>query len=88
MVEPHTVEVFTMRTFDAPASTVSVDWLIRQEVEKSSLERAKMEESFLNFAGPVNEKKTKAEDGITTAKMHSIGSPSPIEYIQGQENEL
>lgn len=62
---------------DAPAFPAPLSSFIYREVEWGSLKRAQMEERFIKLADKVDEKETKAEDGIPTSKIGSARFQSP-----------
>lgn len=74
---PQGIDAVTTIVIDTSAFTVPVAKFIKHELEKNSLEKAKMKERFNKLAESANEKNIKEEDGILTKKMDSVPSPSP-----------
>lgn len=60
------------RMANALALTVRVAKFIKHKVKKSCLEKAKMEERFVNLSVTVNEKNIKEKDVIPIRKMDSV----------------
>lgn len=70
----HIVGAVMTRTIGASKITVSSARFIKDEIEKGSLEKAKMNEHYSQLAEEVHEKNSKAEDGIRTTKIDSARS--------------
>lgn len=56
---------------------------VKHEVEKSTLDMAKMEERFVKLAETVEERKIKIEDGILTNRTDLARFPSPTTDTSG-----
>lgn len=76
--ENHILDAVATNTIDAATFIVLVARFIKHEVEKVSLGRAKMEETFSKLDEVVDEQKIKAEDGIASTRMDLTQSSSPL----------
>lgn len=71
-----TVDAVATKLVDGP-SKVPIAKFVKREVEKNSLDKAMMERQFVKFAKAAEEKKSKAENRITTKTIDTARSTSP-----------
>lgn len=78
MPEPWSVNKVAAKLADCPSVLVPVAKFIKHEIEKNSLDKAKMARRFVKLSEAVKEKKLKTEDRIPTRTIDSAWSPVPL----------
>lgn len=74
--EPPSVDVVSAKLVDSHSFTVPPETFVKQEVEKNSLDKSKMERRFVKIGEVVEEKNNKVENQIPTKRVDTARSPS------------
>lgn len=79
--EPQSVDTVTTMLINSPAFTVLVVEFIKHKVEKSSVDKARIEEQPNKLSETVHDKQMKIEEGILTEKVDAARSLNPPKDI-------
>lgn len=82
---PPSIDAFARGLVDIPSFIVTVIKFFKQEVEKNSLNYAKLKKRFVTLAESIEEKELKVEDGVPMRKIGLDRSPSPFTDISDKK---
>lgn len=79
---PELVDGDAAVNIDASTLIVPMAMFVQHEVEKNSVEKAKIAARYITLDGAVYDNRIKVEDGVPTLKINSARSPNHDGYME------